>query len=70
MLDADTFTESMAALPRNIALPGGTVGRTVRWAQLVYWPVVVAAALACVYPVIVLVLLRTKSVRAYFEPGE
>ena len=39
-------------------------------ARNAYSPVIVAAVLACVYPMIVFFLLRAKAVRAYFEPAE
>jgi hypothetical protein len=66
----NTFTEAVGAAPANAIFAGSGTARLLSWADLAYGWAVAAAVLGGLYPLIVLVLLRTRTVREYYNPTD
>ena len=64
----NVFIDTVSGHPQIRSIARGSLGQMTAWAQEVYAFVLVAGAIACAHAMVVLLLLRAKRVRAFYNP--
>jgi hypothetical protein len=63
-----TYLSAVQTLPPGAVWPGASIWRTARWARIAYACAIGVGAVGCVYAILVLLLLRARQVREFYNP--